>query len=422
MEGLLADLHVHTGRARGRPVKVTASARLTVDAALCEARCRKGLQVIGLADCLAGPVLAELRLREESGDLSTAPGGGLIAAASSPPRSRGGLLLVPGCEVELLVYGTPVHFLVYLPDLAACESLRTALAPRMRNPDLGCQRAHGLGPAELASLAHEFGGVFGLAHAFTPHRGYFGGTGRGLGDLFGGGTGAGCSVDFVEMGLSADVSMASLLGELAGVPLLASSDAHGTATIAREATLLQVERASFQELKHALAGQRGRTIRAYYGLDPRLGKYHRSACKACGWTAAAGDPATLECPVCGESRRVVPGVLDRILVLAGAWGATGHGSSSRAERPPYHHQVPLSFLPGVGRVARDKLLVRFGSEIAVLHRVPQADLALCAGEAAAGIIVAARRGELSLSAGGGGTFGRASAAPRVPPPGPPVSR
>lgn len=424
MRKVLADLHVHVGRAGGRPVKITASPRLTCAAALEEGWRRKGLSAIGLVDCMSQPLLDELRQLLAEGKLTVARGGGLLLATPGMPRE--GLLVVPGSEVELLVHGAPVHFLVYLPDLKACSALRGVLSPHIHNADLGSQRAHGLSPARLTELAHDLGGVCGLAHAFTPHRGYFGSTGRPLGALSPGGVcqGAVCAVDFVEMGLSADTALAGLLPELDSIPLLASSDAHGPAAIAREATELTIEHASFAEILKALTGKQGRTISAYYGLDPRLGKYHRTACDTCGFVAAAGDPPVLACPACGERGRLTCGVLDRILVLSGlssphapaqahttaqADGDSQPPGRGRPERPPYHHHVPLTFVPSVGPATRERLLERFGSEIAVLHHLPEAELIPVAGPKAAAMILAARRMELSLTAGGGGTFGRAVA-------------
>ena len=43
---------------------------------------------------------------------------------------------------------------------------------------------------------------------------------------------------------------------------------------------------------------------------------------------------------------------------------------SPEERPPYVHQVPLEFIPGLGPKVLDKLVNHFGSEMAILHEVP----------------------------------------------------
>jgi uncharacterized protein (TIGR00375 family) len=249
-----------------------------------------------------------------------------------------------------------------------------------------------------------------LAHAFTPHRGFYGSTGVTITALTGGPV-AGV-VDFVEMGLSADTELADRVPELAGIPLVAFSDAHSTGTIGREQTELLVGEGipSFSEVAEAIAGRRGRAIAATYGLDPRLGKYHRDACRACGWIAGAADdgvrlaaPAASEpavCPACGSRSGFVPGVYERIAALAAT--ETGRG----APRPPYRHVIPLRSLPGIGPRAYERLVRHCGSERAVMLDCPPGELASLIGPALAGRIVAAREGRLRISPGGGGKHGK----------------
>jgi hypothetical protein len=44
---------------------------------------------------------------------------------------------------------------------------------------------------------------------------------------------------------------------------------------------LWLEEVSFEEVVWALRRERGRRVLANYGLDPRLGKYHRTFCPTC---------------------------------------------------------------------------------------------------------------------------------------------
>jgi len=389
----LADLHVHTGSAAGQPVKITASRGLTVRGALAEAADRKGLSFLGLVDAIALPVQHELSAMVDAGELTGAAGGGLLWRS---PAGRT-VLVVPGAEIELLLRGVPVHFLALLPDLSAAARLSDALVPHQRNRALGCQRAHELTPAELRLLAGGAGGLVGLAHAFTPHRGFYGTVETTWRQAYG--TSPGAALDFVEMGLSADATMADRLSELRRLPLLANSDAHSLQSIGREVNLLSCRGLSFAELVAAIRGGGSRGITAYYGLDPRLGKYHRTTCARCGWQAAA-DRA-VSCPQCGAGAHVTAGVLDRVLSLAD----TDEPNGCRA---PYVHQVPLLMLPGVGEVARRKLLFEWGSEATVLHDAELALIAEVAGQRAAQAIAAARAGRIALVPGGGGRFGRVS--------------
>ena len=49
-------------------------------------------------------------------------------------------------------------------------------------------------------------------------------------------------------------------------------------------------------------------------------------------------------------------------------------------RPAYHYQVPLEFIPGLGKSSMSKLLDAFGTEMNILHQATEAELAAVAGE------------------------------------------
>src|SRR5690606_10929126 len=105
-------------------------------------------------------------------------------------------------------------------------------------------------------------------------------------------------------------------------------------------------------------------------------------------------------PYCGRAK-LVRGVMDRILSLSDR-------TEPRlpADRPPYRYQVPLAFLPGLGKRTLDKLLDEFGTEMNILHRVPAEALERFVGPKLADLILKARHGELDAASGGGGTYGK----------------
>ena len=146
---------------------------------------------------------------------------------------------------------------------------------------------------------------------------------------------------------------------------------------------------SFRELGLALSQAEGRSIKANYGLDPQLGKYHRTVCADCFTHSRPGEVA---CIKCGSLKRV-KGVADRIAELKTAVEASDN-------RPPYIHQVPLEFIPGLGPRMLGKLLDHFGTEMAVLHSVPLESLKEVIPEKMAVTIDKARNGELAFHAGG----------------------
>jgi uncharacterized protein (TIGR00375 family) len=379
-----ADLHIHIGRTgAGRPVKITASPRLTLEAILEEAWRRKGLQIIGIIDCASPGVLADLDglvgrelLREQSG-------GGLLY--------RSQLLLIPGCELEVKMGRGRGHLLSYFPRLENVKGFSQALDPYVTNRELSTQQI-ALTADQLLELTLEHQGVLIPAHVFTPHRSLLGSCVDELREAFPAGK------DYllgIELGLSADSFMADRISQLASLAFLTSSDAHSLPRIGREHTQFKLQELAFGPLIQALKGQGGNAIVANYGLDPRLGKYYHSCCGRCG--SLQGHKT---CEKCGGT--MSPGVAQRIDQLGGDYRPP-------PGRPPYHHQIPLAFIPGCGPKTITKLIEAFGSEMAVLHQVPWEDLRPCVGETIADRILANRQGTMEIQGGGGGTYGRIKA-------------
>ena len=152
-------------------------------------------------------------------------------------------------------------------------------------------------------------------------------------------------IDAVELGLSSDSVMAGYIPELDNLPFLTNSDAHSLAKIGREYNELLLAEPTFEEFKLALRGLEGRGITANYGLNPVLGKYHRTFCLNCGSLADEGA-AAVRCPMCG-SPKLVRGVMDRIEQLAIQAGREYPYVPDN--RPQYIYQVPLEFVPGIGK-------------------------------------------------------------------------
>ncbi|MNP52057.1 hypothetical protein D3C76_1464250 [compost metagenome] len=96
-------------------------------------------------------------------------------------------------------------------------------------------------------------------------------------------------------------------------------------------------------------------------------------------------------------------MLDRIISIADR-----SAPQVPSHRPAYHYQVPLEFIPGLGPAKLELLLKSFGTEMNILHQVPETALAGVVGEELAGKIAAARSGKLQLESGGGGIYGKVS--------------
>ncbi len=389
MRQVYADLHIHIGRTNlGRPVKITAARDLTFENIAKECATRKGIELAGVVDCGSPAVIADIEALVQGGEMVELPAGGL--------RYRDATTVLLGCELETAEENGGVsHHVSFFPALEPLKVYVGLLKRLVTNLELSSQRCRA--PArQLLRMTLSAGGAFVPAHAFTPHKSVYGSCVRRLSEMFGDEVG---ELAGIELGLSADSFLADRIAELAEITFVSNSDAHSLPKIAREYNVLWLEDASYSEVMMALRRDGGRKVLANYGLDPRLGKYHRTYCTECKVIGSTAPPI-MTCPVCGGSD-VVRGVLDRIAEIA------DYPEPRPPEhRPPYHYQVPLQFLPGIGAVTLGKLLNRFGTEMRVLHEADREDLVRTIGEKAADQIIRAREGTLPLRPGGGGHYGK----------------
>ncbi len=188
----------------------------------------------------------------------------------------------------------------------------------------------------------------------------------------------------VELGLSSDTYLADMISELENKTFVTNSDAHSLPKIAREYNKMQVEDISFKEVVKALKNEDGRKVVANYGLDPKLGKYHRTHCDNYEQTIETKEPVD-KCPYC-NSDKVTFGVFDRIELIKDK-----PESKSPANRPQYIYQVPLGFVPGVGGKTIEKLLETFETEMNILHKLSKDDIEAVVGEKIANKIDDARK-------------------------------
>lgn len=388
-EPCYADLHIHIGRtSRGEAVKISGSRDLTFENIAREASDRKGIHLLGVIDCHSPVVQMDIEQLLDNGTMSELQGGGIAYQDTT---------ILLGTELELREPEMrEFHMLAYFRDLRTMKSFTDWMKRYMKNVNLSSQRVY-VPALEMQAEIKAHGGLIVPAHVFTPHKGIYGSTAPRMADVLDTNL-----IDAVELGLSSDSSMASYIRELDHVPFLTNSDAHSLGKIGREYNELQLAAPSFDEFSMALKGLEGRSITANYGLNPRLGKYHRTYCASCGSIMDEQDMSAERCPHCG-SLKLVQGVLDRILAISDR-----ESPHVPENRPAYHYQVPLEFIPGLGKAKLRQLLDHFGTEMNVLHRTSEGELAAVVGPGLAEFIVAARKGQLTLSSGGGGTYGKVS--------------
>ncbi|BAK15400.1 uncharacterized conserved protein [Solibacillus silvestris StLB046] len=382
---IYADLHIHIGRTyKGRAVKITGSKNLTLTNILETATSRKGLDLIGIIDCHSPEVIEEvehLLLEQKATELAE---GGIRYKKTT---------LILGTEIEIYdanCHG-PIHVLCYIPTLTKMKQFSNWLRLHQKNIHLSTQRTRCDGHT-LQQKVHELGGLFIPAHVFTPFKSLFGrGVKSSLTEVFDPNL-----IDGIELGLSSDTMMVKGISELAPYSFVTNSDAHSLGKLAREYQKIQVQDVNFEELRKALHKMEGRQIIANYGLNPLLGKYHETVCANCGeQLIEEGDS---RCPHCGKEQ-LIKGVAKRIVELT-------DNPQLEISRPPYIHQVPLDFIPGIGAKTIEKMLDAFGTEMNILHEASFEELKSVIPEKLAVLIDLSRKGQIAITGGGGGVYGK----------------
>ena len=393
MYEIFADLHIHIGRAEnGKPVKITAAKSLNFANIAKECAERKGINVCGVIDCASPYVIEDIENFLKTGDAYELKDGGIIY--------KDKVCIILGSEVETSEVSRTgkkgaAHNLCYFPHLSDIKAFSKELSMHLKNITLSTQRTD-LSGYELIDIVEKYNGILVPAHAFTPFKSYYGNCVDRMKDIF---KEKFDKIFAVELGLSSDTYLADMISELENKTFVTNSDAHSLPKIAREYNKIQVEDISFKEIVKALKNEDGRKIVANYGLDPKLGKYHRTHCDNCDQTIETKEPVSV-CPHCG-SDKVTFGVFDRIELIKDK-----KESVSPKNRPPYIYQIPLQFIPGVGGKTIDTLLKAFDTEMNILHNLSVDDIEAVVGSKAAINIDNARMGNMTVHSGGGGNYGK----------------
>ncbi|MEM2865669.1 MAG: TIGR00375 family protein [Candidatus Hadarchaeales archaeon] len=392
--GVSADLHLHSKYSGGT------SSRMEVDT-ISQQASLKGLGLVGTGDILHPGWRKEVRERLEEVEEGTL----------EHPRYRTRFLLTG--EVE---DSRRVHHLLLFPSFSAVEEVERLFS--RRSEDLGREgRPHvDLSPPEVAEAALSAGCLVGPSHAFTPWTSLY----KEFNSLRECYEDQADKISFLELGLSADTSMADRISELSGLTFLSNSDSHSPwpERLGREFNRFGIQEPTFEEVRKAVERREGRKVVLNVGFDPRLGKYHRTACSRCFKQFELEKARELgwKCDECGGW--VKKGVWDRVNELADL-----PEPSSPPHRPPYLRVAPLAEILalGWGTEVRDprvretwrKLVERFGSEIEVLVDAPPEEMEKVVEKRVSDLIMAFRRQELRVFPGGGGRYGRLELPPHL---------
>lgn len=393
MYEVFADLHVHIGRSEnGKPIKITAAKSLNFANIAKECAERKGINIVGIIDCASPYVIEDIENFLKTGDAYELKDGGIIY--------KDKVCILLGSEVETPEKGRngkcgAAHNVCFFPYLKDIKAFSNEMSKHIKNITLSTQRSD-LSGYELIDIVEKYNGILIPAHIFTPFKSYYGNCNDRIKNIF---KEKYDKIFAVELGLSSDTFLADEISELENKTFVTNSDAHSLPKIAREYNKMQVEDISFKEVVKALKNEDGRKIIANYGLDPKLGKYHRTYCDNCNNVIETKEPISI-CPKCG-SNKVTFGVFDRIELIRDK-----KETKSPDNRPPYIYQVPLGFIPGVGGKTIEKLLNTFETEMNILHKLSKDDIEAIVGEKVSNAIEKARTGNAKVQSGGGGNYGK----------------
>ena len=275
MYEIFADLHVHIGRSEnGKPIKITAARSLNFANIAKECADRKGINVVGIIDCASPYVIEDIEKFLKSREAYELKDGGIIY--------KDKVCILLGSEVETSEKGRngkkgSAHNICFFPHLDDIKRFSNEMSNHIKNITLSTQRSD-LSGYELIDIVEKYNGILIPAHIFTPFKSYYGNCTDRLEDIF---KEKYDKIFAVELGLSSDTFLADTISELENKTFLTNSDAHSLPKIAREYNKMKVEDISFKEIVKALKNEDGRKILANYGLDPKLGKYHRTYCDDC---------------------------------------------------------------------------------------------------------------------------------------------
>lgn len=396
MNEVFADLHVHIGRSEnGKPIKITAARSLNFANIAKECADRKGINIVGIIDCASPYVIEDIENFLKTGEAYEIEDGGIIY--------KDKICIILGSEIETAEINDEgktgsAHNLCYFPSLKDIKAFSKEMSMHIHNITLSSQRAD-ISAYELVDIVERHNGILIPAHAFTPHKSFYGNCTDRLSKIF---KEKFDRIFAIELGLSSDTYLADEISELESRTFVTNSDAHSLPKIAREYNKMLLDGISFKEVLKALKNEDGRKILANYGLDPKLGKYHRTFCEKCG-KPIEGKPPVTYCSEC-DSSKITMGVLDRIEIIKDK-----EKTESPRFRPPYIYQIPLTFMPGLGKKTIDKLLNNFETEMNILHKLSEDDIEAVVGDKVAKNIIAARTGNVEIQAGGGGVYGKLTA-------------
>ncbi len=342
------------------------------------------------------------------------------------------VVFIPTGEIE---DKESIHHLFFLPDIETGDEL-SLIFERRFNIDMNKYGGRPILPVnaeELVEIIHDFGGIIGPAHAFTPFKAIFRSNRySSLKECYGD---QASKIDFVELGLSANSQMADQISELWNYTYITNSDSHSPnpGKMGRECNIIEIDSLNYTNVTNILKRKDSKQIITNVGLEPRLGKYHSSFCFKCRRRIRyEEEPKRIfnenfiffdlqdqeelieditnkkkRCPACNGLLKL--GVKDRINSIATT-------KKENRNRPSYRNIVPIPEILAVifkikstnakkVKTAYKEITSKLGSEYDILLERPISKIKSC--NLSLGTVIEKMRGnKLEIIEGGGGVYGK----------------
>ena len=329
-----------------------------------------------------------------------------------------------------------VHNLIWSPSFETAEKINKELQKRGANLNSDGRPIIGLSSQHLLELVLSIDNTALLipAHIWTPWFALYGSMSGfdSLEEAFGSYS---KHIFAVETGLSSDPEMNWRIKELEKRAIISSSDAHSMAKMGREATVFELEKLSFQNIRRAIVGPNIKSNwqnlpdKVAYTIEfyPEEGKYHYTGHRNCGVSHSPEDTRKYGniCPVC--KRNLTLGVMHRVEDLALPQAEIPSASRSETKNainwitdpsgnhPPYVKLVPLNEIIAEALFSTvasqkvkelfDTLCSKLAPEMDILLKVPLDDIAKEGGERLAEGVAKVRKGDIMINPGFDGQYG-----------------
>ena len=319
-----------------------------------------------------------------------------------------------------------IHTLIFAPNLETVDKINQELIKRGMNLMSDGRPIMGLSAKAIAEIVFTVDErcLIVPAHVWTPWYSLYGSK-SGFDSI------KECFEDLetyiyaVETGLSSDPAMNWRIEELGERSIISFSDAHSPQKMGREATIFNLDKLTFSNIRKALMGEGNQEIAYTIEFYPEEGKYHYTGhrkCKVVYSPKETRKKGTI-CPVCGKGLTV--GVMSRVESLASKgieietetdeFGVQWV-KDKEDKNPPYVMLVPLleiiseAVSSGVGSQkvlnVYEQLIISFKNEFNVLLKTPVGEIERISGERVAEGIGKVRSGDIVIEPGYDGVFGK----------------